>query len=350
MSKFFNKTLKVFLLVTFALSMFSTVKNASAQEEQIESRSSTKIKNQQSTEEIVRAVQSGNKKSLNELIKIAEAGDPEAQTELGLFYHQGRVVSENHKKSIEWWTKAAKQDHAQAQYYLGFWYYRNKDFEEAFKFFLEAAKEHLYAKFYLAVLYFNGLGVKERNIDEAIKWMKEASNLNHTAAPSYLKFFEVSKSAEAGDVYFQIQLAEMYFHGHAFAVDQDINKAIEWARKAAEQGYLGAQEKLEEYTKAQPEILQQAEEQNKEEFENIKSFAEEGNSDAQLRLAEKYFEGEGVSQDIDEAIKWAQKAVENGNPYAKKTLESYKDTKSNFELRVSSCASVVSTNFSKTDF
>src|SRR4051812_34170725 len=45
-------------------------------------------------------------------------------------------------------------------------------------------------------------------------------------------------------------------------------------------------------------------------------LAESGNAPAQIKLGDLYYEGEGVAQNYDEALKWYRKAAEAGLPRA----------------------------------
>jgi TPR repeat protein len=49
--------------------------------------------------------------------------------------------------------------------------------------------------------------------------------------------------------------------------------------------------------------------------------AEAGNADAQFLLGNAYYNGNGVPQDYNEALSWWQKAADQGNVSAKKSLE-----------------------------
>jgi len=68
-------------------------------------------------------------------------------------------------------------------------------------------------------------------------------------------------------------LGLMYQYGRG--VDKNISTAVEWFRKAAEQGY----------------------------------------ADAQFRLGLKYEEGCGVDKNESTAVEWYRKAAEQGHPY-----------------------------------
>ena len=50
--------------------------------------------------------------------------------------------------------------------------------------------------------------------------------------------------------------------------------------------------------------------------------AEQGLAEAQFNLGNCYYWGEGVAKDNEKALKWYQKAAAQGNEDAKKTLES----------------------------
>ena len=98
----------------------------------------------------------------------------------------------------------------------------------------------------------------------------------------------------------------LYHHGHAVA--HSVNKAVEWYRKAAEQGYASAQSNLgicysngegvtQDYGKA---------------VEWYRKAAEQGHASAQYNLGGCFYNGQGVVQDSDQAIEWFQKAAEQG--------------------------------------
>jgi TPR repeat protein len=55
-------------------------------------------------------------------------------------------------------------------------------------------------------------------------------------------------------------------------------------------------------------------------FRWYRKAAEHGNDDAQLKLGDCYYDGNGVGQDYDEALKWFRKAAEQENPTAQRRL------------------------------
>ena len=55
-------------------------------------------------------------------------------------------------------------------------------------------------------------------------------------------------------------------------------------------------------------------------FETVKKSAEQGDAEAQIKLAGAYFRGEGVPKDYQQAAEWIRKAAEQGNPKAQYDL------------------------------
>ena len=55
------------------------------------------------------------------------------------------------------------------------------------------------------------------------------------------------KAAEQGNAYAQTAIGQMYRDGEG--VEQDYAKAMDWFRKAAEQGYADAEAQLEELSR-----------------------------------------------------------------------------------------------------
>jgi TPR repeat protein len=110
----------------------------------------------------------------------------------------------------------------------------------------------------------------------------------------------------AGDPWAQNELGEMYEIG--VGVPEDDRKAVEWYKKAAEQGYADGQYNLGrmyEIGRGIPKNLKKA-------VELYKKAAEQGNADAQNDLGFAYEYGKGVAVDYKQALRWYQKALEQG--------------------------------------
>jgi TPR repeat protein len=116
--------------------------------------------------------------------------------------------------------------------------------------------------------------------------------------------------AYIGDSEAQFRLALVYFLGEE--VPRDDAQAVEWFRKAAEQGNPDAQFGLgllyRDGERGVPRDDAQA-------VEWFRKAAEQGYADAQFGLGLMYDMGEGVSEDDAQAVEWYRKAAEQG--YAK---------------------------------
>jgi len=122
------------------------------------------------------------------------------------------------------------------------------------------------------------------------------------------------KSAEAGDEFYQLKLAEMYKEGRS--VSQDDEQAVYWYRMAAEQGNDEAQWLLGgmyEYGRGVIPDIEQAE------FWYRKS-AEQAGEKAQLSLDEMFDEGHGAVLDEEQATYWNIKSAEKGHVWAMRNL------------------------------
>ena len=123
----------------------------------------------------------------------AERGDAEAQLRLGMCYATGKGVERDIEVAAEWYQKANRQNHAMSHCFVGGHYFCH----------------HGYS------------GVSMGNARK--------------------------KPAKSKDSRNQFHLGERYLTGHG--VEVNIEKAVAWFAKAAEQGHLEAQYILERYDK-----------------------------------------------------------------------------------------------------
>ena len=223
--------------------------------------------------------------------KVAEQGDAEAQTYLAEMYAYGKGVKKDYQEALKLYRKAAEQGDATVQNKLAAMYYNGEvvkqDYQEALKWFRKAAEQgHATAQNNLAAMYYNGEGVKQ-DYQEALKWFRKAAKQGHATA--------------------QNDLASMYYNGEG--VKQDYQEALKWFRKAAEQGHVNSQFML-------GIILINGGNgvwPNKTEGARLLTIAaEHGHVRAQYNLGRIYENGIGVRQDNTEALKWYQKALEQG--------------------------------------
>ena len=137
----------------------------------------------------------------------------------------------------------------------------------------------------LGEMYKKGQGVKQ-DYKEAVEWYR--------------------KAAEQGDATAQCNLGYMCNKGEG--VKQDYKEAVEWYRKAAEQGFAKAQSSLGTMYKHG----QGAKQDYNEAVMWYRQAAEQGCANAQCNLGRMYYEGQGVKQDHKQAIAWCRKAAEQG--------------------------------------
>ena len=158
----------------------------------------------------------------------------------------------------------------------------------------------------LGVCYAQGEGVSI-NADESVKWLKMAAEQGEPKAQFYL-----SVAYNRGFAKAQNQLGGVYEFGLG-GVPKDANEALNWYRKAAEQGEPQAQWSVgaDFYFKG-------------DYAEAVKWFeksAAQNYSGGQLMLGMCYFLGQGVDQDKTIGYDLVRKAAEQGNESAIQELE-----------------------------
>lgn len=121
----------------------------------------------------------------------------------------------------------------------------------------------------------------------------------------------LQQSAEAGDAYAQLNLGAAYDNG--IGVERNLEKALLWYEKAAEQGVAEAQFNL-------AHLLVSEELSAVAAAEWMRKAADQGMTDAQYLMGVIYAEGLGVEMNRDEARIWLQKAIDKGHAEAKNFL------------------------------
>ncbi|GES75152.1 kinase-like domain-containing protein [Rhizophagus clarus] len=287
----------------------------------------------------------------------------DAQNNLGLLYEYGEGTEKDLEKSFYWYNKAADSENEVAQaengnatalYNLGKSYRLGigveKDKTKAFEYIKKAAENGVNnAQNYLGYLYDCGQGV-EKDRKKAIYWyQKAAENGNATALYNLCEFYELGIGVEKDEIkafeYYKISYQKGYFDikfylGYCYVngIGTEVNrkKGFElyneavicyWYRKAAENDNKLALFKLGElYELGQDlDIFMNMELElimiRKKAFELYKMAAEGGNIDAQKYLASLYEKGECTQRDIDSAIYWYKKVIENGHQEFKENLD-----------------------------
>ena len=149
------------------------------------------------------------------------------------------------------------------------------------------------AQFQMDKKYEDGDGVEE-DIEQAIFWYTKAAEQGHAEAQ-----FLIGKKYATGD-----------------GVPQDYSKAKLWYEKAAAQGHAKAENNLGvmyDEGNGVPQDKSQA-------IRWFQKAAEQGEMHAQCNLGNSYYYGDGVEEDNEKAFYWYEKAAEQGEIYAQCNL------------------------------
>ena len=297
---------------------------------------------------------------------------------MGLFDKVARILHENTEdtKNVAASTTPAKKSEptsppldseARKTYEQGFDCYRNREYEEAARLYRISADLGFFrAQYALALLYMEGYGV-EKDLDAAELWAQRAADQGYEAAAKLVKELQEKQSAAADALALGINFYEQenyeqavrHFrtaanadHADAQAclaacyatgegVERDLDTAELWAKRALDSGDEQAAELLDAIHEEQRDeafelgVSCYKQGDYTQAFQYYRAAAEQGNAKAQLALAFCYFEGEGVEQDLDAAILWAERASEQGFEAAAKLLKLLKTAKEHpFDLGV----------------
>ena len=150
--------------------------------------------------------------------RAADQGLAAAQYNLGVFYANGRGVTQSYAEAVKWYRRAADQGDAAAQNNLGVCYENGQgvaqSYAEAVKWYRRAADQGLAAaQCNLGVCYESGQGVTQ-SYAEAVKWYRRA--------------------ADQGNATAQRRLGFCYRFGKG--VKEDLSQAKKWLQLSANQG------------------------------------------------------------------------------------------------------------------
>ncbi|TXJ02059.1 MAG: sel1 repeat family protein, partial [Aquabacterium sp.] len=152
---------------------------------------------------------------------------------------------------------------------------------------------HADAQYNLGVMYDNGQGV-DKDPAQAVDWYRKAAEQGHTRA--------------------QVNLGVMYENGQG--VGKDPTQAVDWHLKAAEQGDALAQFNVG----VMYDNGQGVDKDPAQAVDWYRKAAEQGHANAQNNLGWMHENGTGIIQDHDTAVHWYRKAAIQGNAWGQRNL------------------------------
>ena len=207
---------------------------------------------------------------------LARDGDPEAQYQLANCYSKGYGVEVNDSLAFVWAKRSAEQDYPSGLYFL-------------------------------AYCYETGKGCSHN-----------MSNANFLYKKAYDKALQL---ANRGDASAQFVVGKVLDYGNG-GIAQEQSAAVRWYKRAAEQGYSGAQFNLGNCYQ-----LGEGVKENKETAVYwYRQAALQGDADAQYMLALCYASGDGIAKSARKAIEWFKQSSRQGNRLAQQILLSIGET------------------------
>ena len=222
----------------------------------------------------------------------AEAGDPEAETTLGLAYHDGVLLNRNDVEALRLLHKAAAQGFMAAEESLGIFSETGIGMErpsppEALEWYKKAIRQgSLDAATNIGLMYAEGRGIP-KDPAEAVTWLRQA--------------------AEGGDAIAQYNLALIYSRGNG--IPKDEKESIRWLTAAAEQNVVPALLDLANSYMHPPAATSADVERA---IRYYKKAAELGSSRAQASLGTIYAKGLQGQPDYEQSVRWYRMAADQG--------------------------------------
>lgn len=265
-------------------------------------------------------------RTVEEAIQMAEQGSVKAMKMLAGYYINRPGGREDLAEAEKWAKMAADRGDEEATETL-------RQLQDAKKGKLTsftdaksgAEKGDPSAQYLLASYYICGYQT-ERDLVQALYWMKKAAAAGRTDAKDYINDFrdieKIQLEAEQGDAKALGELAQKYIAlSNAFTLnrEQTIAEGLAFAQHAAELGDAKGQHVLgysyENGIGTEVDFDRA--------FELYKKSAEQGYTSGELALATCYLLGHGTGIDPEAALIWLARAEEHGDPEAVKAKEIY---------------------------
>lgn len=262
---------------------------------------------------------------------------------IGRMYLNGQGIEQDYNKAYYSFKLSATNGYAHANYYIGNMYYYGLGFEQSFEkaaeyYYRAHENKDMYATYRLAKMYLNGEGVpvdlikaKELLLEcgdkvilanyDLARIYEENSNIFNVSAETIYKYYKAAlegllkQEQDKHDPFTEMRIGSMYLNGKG--TDINVENAISWFDKASLSGNPDAAYQLAYiYTSDKYNFndIEKANEYYKKALEGYeKSENDNDNSTAEYRLGSMYFRALGTEQNIEKAISWFSKSMQNGN-------------------------------------
>jgi TPR repeat protein len=264
--------------------------------------------------------------------------DKKTKSRIGNVYvgEEGGIwgVAQNYKEAMKWYKLAADQGDASSMIHIGRMYADGKgvtkDFAEAIRWHKLAASQEGdensgWAQSLLGRTYYNGEGVTQ-DFTEAFKWYKLAADQKQPKDMLIIGKMYLNGEGVKQDFMKALKLfqGQAYDGNEAQALIEKMYKNGQGLTKANEKEYLcfikmkhpsSCFESPNSYLYEDEAYNARSVGDYAKAFKIVKPYADQGDYSAQSSVAESYYNGEGVTQDFAEALKWYKLAAHNKSGY-----------------------------------
>ncbi len=253
----------------------------------------------------------------------ADAGDAVGMSLLATMYYLGSGAEKDLEQARYWAQQAADQENNAGYTILGLIYYDEENYLFA-KAYLEKGAQlgNNRAREALAEMYHEGKGV-EKDAEKARAFLTDAIADGDEEAKLLLSLYNLKdnhndldavahdeQSIDSNDPIALLILSARYKEG--MGVEQDLKKAFQLCKKAADMGYAPAQYDLASYYRHG----QGTAKDDREAFNYLLKSAKQDCDIAYGTLSDCYYFGRGTAVNYPEARYWAEKGVEKDDTIA----------------------------------
>lgn len=237
------------------------------------------------------------KEGVKWLRTAAKNGFAKAQYDLAMLYKEGKLLPEDKEKAKRWFERAAVNGIKEAMIDFAECCYATEEYDKAFEWTERAANEgHADAQYRLGECYEKGYPGKKIDLFKAKEWYE--------------------KSAMNGNKEAQYRLGTFYVEGRG--VRKDFDTGFAWVKRAAENGHAKAQYDIGQcYALGAPGVPKDM----TLALECWYKSASQNCTYAQYDLGRCYETGNGVPQDIAQAIRWYRRAAQQKDKQKSKEAE-----------------------------